>query len=165
MIEIIQATEKDFETIKFIAENTWFDTFGDILSNSQINYMLSMMYNLDSLKNQTEKLNHIFLLARENENNYGYLSYELDYQKIGKTKIHKIYILPQTQGKGIGKILIDEITEIALSNQQNILCLNVNRFNKAIGFYEKIGFKTIGQENIDIGDGFLMEDFIMEKAI
>ena len=165
MIEIIQADKSHFEIIKNIASNTWPDTFGDILSESQINYMLDMMYSLDSLNNQIEKLNHTFLLAKEDQNNYGYLSYELDYKNESKTKIHKIYILPKTQGKGIGKKLIDRLTEIALNNNQKVLALNVNRFNKAVGFYQKIGFEIIGQENIDIGDGFLMEDFIMEKVL
>jgi diamine N-acetyltransferase len=45
------------------------------------------------------------------------------------------------------------------------LRLNVNRFNKAVGFYENFGFRVIGQEDIDIGQGYFMNDYIMEKNI
>ena len=74
-------------------------------------------------------------------------------------------ILPASQGKGVGAALINSIGEIAIENKNESLLLNVNRYNKAVGFYEKVGFKVVGNEDIDIGDGFLMEDFIMEKVL
>lgn len=81
------------------------------------------------------------------------------------TKIHKIYVLPNTQGKGIGKLLIDEVLKIAKQKKQSSLTLNVNRDNRAIQFYKHLDFKIVGEENIPIGNGFLMEDYIMEKGI
>jgi ribosomal protein S18 acetylase RimI-like enzyme len=73
--------------------------------------------------------------------------------------------LPETQGKGIGKKVIDEIEKLALDNNSTALILNVNRFNTALGFYKKIGFEVVDEVNIDIGNGYLMEDYVMEKQL
>jgi ribosomal protein S18 acetylase RimI-like enzyme len=127
--------------------------------------MLEMMYSLDAIAAQVEKKGHVFLLAKEGADCLGYASYENNYQQSGKTKIHKIYIRPTAQGKGVGKSLMDEIIKISQANGSNTLSLNVNRHNQAINFYEKIGFRQVGHENIDIGNGYMMEDFIMDKNI
>lgn len=164
MIEIRQATESDIDTIRDIAHRTWPDTFGSILSPPQIEYMLEMMYSQPALLRQMAN-GHTFLLVIENEIPLGYASYELGYKGEPKTKIHKIYVLPQTQGKGLGKLLINKIGKIASENNQRALSLNVNRYNAALKFYEHIGFEIAGREDIDIGNGFLMEDYILEKTI
>ena len=164
-MEIIKADKSHFPVIRDIAMQTWPDTFAKILSKEQISYMLEMMYSIHSLEKQTEQDNHVFLLAEEDGEYFGYLSYELNYKNLSKTKIHKIYILPKSQGKGVGKLLINKVNEIALDAEQQILALNVNRDNKAVDFYKKIGFSIIGTEDIDIGNNFLMEDYIMEKSL
>jgi ribosomal protein S18 acetylase RimI-like enzyme len=165
MITTIQANQSHLETIRRIALATWPDTFEGILSKEQIDYMLEWMYSIESLKNQTEKLAHQFILAKDDETFCGYASYELNVAGELKTKIHKIYILPESQGKGAGKTLMNEIETIARSYGSTDLTLNVNRGNKAIDFYERLGFIIVGQEDISIGDGFFMEDFIMKKKL
>ncbi|MCU0393975.1 MAG: GNAT family N-acetyltransferase [Thermoflexibacter sp.] len=165
MINIYIAEQKDYPIIQDIANQTWYPTFQDILSVEQIKYMLEMMYSITSISEQVRQQGHIFLLAQEGTNNIGYASYETNYKDSEKTKIHKIYVLPTTQGKGVGKKLIQRIEEIAIQAGNSILTLNVNRNNNAVRFYEKIGFAKIGTEDIDIGNGFLMEDFIMDKKI
>jgi GNAT superfamily N-acetyltransferase len=167
MITITEATEHDLPIIRDIAYQTWPSTFGEILSPDQIRYMLDMMYSPDALKRQIKDKNHVFLLAREADTGayFGYLSYELDYQAEPKTKIHKIYLLPASQGKGVGRLLIDKVAELAIEQKNARLVLNVNRYNKAIQFYERMGFTIIDTETIDIGNGFLMEDYVMEKPL
>ena len=73
--------------------------------------------------------------------------------------------MPQTQGKGIGKTLIDFIENVAKENHSTALSLNVNRFNKALHFYQKLGFEIVGEVNIELDHGYLMEDYVMEKKI
>lgn len=165
MLEILVASESHLPEINRIAHETWPITFGEILSEKQINYMLDWMYSIPSLTNQIQEKGHVFLVAKDESDYLGYASYELNYNGFPKTKIHKIYLLPASQGKGVGAALINSIGEIAVENKNESLLLNVNRYNKAVGFYEKVGFKVIGNEDIDIGDGFLMEDFIMEKGL
>lgn len=160
----IQPTS-NYKAIQDIAGKTWPVTYGAILSSEQIQYMFSMMYDLEALKNQAETKNHHFIIAEEEGNFLGFASYEFDYHNQPKAKIHKIYILPETQGSGIGKKLIHYIAEKAKASQQEFLSLNVNRFNDALHFYTKIGFEKIGEEDINIGNGYVMEDYIMEKKL
>jgi ribosomal protein S18 acetylase RimI-like enzyme len=164
MIHIIHATIEDLKIIQSIAHRTWPDTFGKILSQAQIDYMLHSFYDLPHLQEQNEK-GHIFLLADESGEKLGFTGFEMN-QEPGKTKIHKIYILPDAQGKGIGKKLIQAITEIALENEQTNILLNVNKYNEgAIDFYENLGFINIKSEIIDIGNGYVMDDFVFEIKI
>ena len=165
MVEIIVAEEAHLPEINRIAHETWPTTFGDILSEKQINYMLGWMYSIPSLTHQIQEEGHVFLMAKDESGYLGYASYELNYNGLPKTKIHKIYLLPASQGKGVGAALINRVGKIAVENKNESLLLNVNRYNKAVGFYEKVGLKVVGNEDIDIGDGFLMEDFIMEKVL
>lgn len=165
MLEISNVTTAELPEIQRIAYQTWPMTFGDILSPKQIDYMLDWMYSIPSLTAQIEEKGHVFLLIKENEEWLGYVSYELNYNNEPNTKIHKIYLLPASQGKGAGAALIRKVAEIATDNHNSALLLNVNRYNKAVGFYEKMGFNIVGSEDIDIGDGFLMQDYIMAKPL
>lgn len=176
---IVSVTPDDYETIQSIAHATWPDTFGDILSAAQIDYMLDMMYSEEAIAQQVSK-GHIFklLLApelRDENADYlkatitrfkpvGYVSYQLDYLP-ATTKIHKIYLLPETQGKGYGKALLQDVEQIARNAGQQRLRLDVNYQNAAIGFYEYLGLQKIDRCNTDIGNGYLMEDWIMEKEV
>jgi GNAT superfamily N-acetyltransferase len=165
MITITEATSNDFKTIQDIAHQTWPETYGDILSKEQLDYMLGAFYSEAALSDNVNTKGHYFLLAKENEVVLGFAAYEHNYQENNRTRIHKIYILPQTQGKGIGKRLIEYIEKLAIENHSEALSLNVNRFNKALTFYQKIGFEIITEENIEIGHGYLMEDYVMEKSL
>ena len=165
MIVITKATEADLSLIQDMAHQTWPQTFSAILSLEQIEFMLDMMYSQEALKAQINEKNHVFLLAREGDDYLGYISYELNYQNEQLTKIHKIYLLPVSQGKGVGRQLIDTVANIAVKQANNRLGLNVNRYNKAVQFYERRGFSIIDQQTIDIGNGFLMDDFVMEKPL
>lgn len=165
MLDIYTATSSDFPIIQEIAYVTWPHTFRDILSKEQISYMIEMMYSTAALTEQTMQKKHQYLIVKDETKNLGYASYELNYKGLSITKIHKIYILPEAQGKGVGKLLMNTITTVAKENRNTSLSLNVNRDNAAFDFYRNIGFEKVGEENIDIGDGFLMEDFIMNKKL
>ncbi|MCD7977126.1 MAG: GNAT family N-acetyltransferase [Tannerellaceae bacterium] len=164
-LELIHAGKENIPDIQAISNIVWPVTFCEILSPKQIRYMMSMMYSTEAITQQIEELSHHYLLVKEGDDFLGYLSYEFDYKGKGWTKIHKIYVLPDTQGKGVGRFFIGEVTKIAQAHGDTELSLNVNRFNKAIDFYKKVGFEVIGSEDIDIGNGFLMEDYIMNKKI
>ena len=81
------------------------------------------------------------------------------------TKIHKLYLLPVVQGRGIGRALIDTVRAIAESHGHDTLTLNVNKYNEAVHFYEAYGFRISGTEVIDIGGGYVMDDFVMNLSL
>jgi GNAT superfamily N-acetyltransferase len=92
----------------------------------------------------------------------GFASYEHHYLGQNTTRLHKIYLLPEAQGKGAGKMLIDVVMKAAKENQSAVVSLNVNRFNKAVTFYQKMEFEIVGEEDVSLDHGYLMEDFKME---
>ena len=161
-ITIRKATTEDISVIQRLAHATWPDTFKEILSAEQIKYMLELIYSKTSLKKQLAE-GHNFLIAEENDTPIAYADYSLLKDDI--YKLHKIYVLPQQQGKGIGKLLIEYIIDAIKKSNAATLLLNVNRYNEAKAMYERLGFKVIGEEDIDIGEGFFMNDFIMEKKL
>ncbi len=79
--------------------------------------------------------------------------------------MHKIYLLPDAQGKGAGKLLIDTIEILARENHSVAVSLNVNKFNNALSFYKKIGFEIVSEEDIALEHGYKMEDYRMEKKL
>ncbi|OMQ13721.1 GNAT family N-acetyltransferase [[Flexibacter] sp. ATCC 35103] len=160
---ITAATINDIKQIQNIVNITWPITYGEILSKEQLDYMLGLFYSTEALNEQYNKKIQLFYMIDEDETNIGFIGIEHNYNREAVTKIHKIYLLPETQGKGIGKKVIDEIGKLALENNSKALLLNVNRFNSALGFYKKIGFEVAEEVNIEIGNGYLMEDFVMEK--
>lgn len=165
MFSIREATEADYPGIQSLAQSIWPHTFGDILSPMQIDYMLNLMYSVPSIKDQSEVKGHKFILIDDDTKPVGYASYEINHKDTPKTKIHKIYLLPETQGKGAGRLMMEFISQKALIAENSTLILNVNRHNNAVKFYEKVGFKITGEEDIDIGNGYFMNDYVMEKPI
>jgi ribosomal protein S18 acetylase RimI-like enzyme len=165
MITISEATISDIKQIQNIVHITWPITYGEILSKKQLDYMLDLFYSDEALTLQYHKNEQLFYMIYEDETNLGFIGIEHKYGGNAATKIHKIYLLPETQGKGIGKKIIDEIGKLALDNKSTALILNVNRFNSALGFYKKIGFEIVDEVNIDIGNEYLMEDYVMEKRL
>jgi ribosomal protein S18 acetylase RimI-like enzyme len=164
MITISQATIKDIPLIQNIAHKTWPITYGSILSKAQLDYMMELMYSDESLLEQF-KVKPFFFLAYEGDSCLGFTSCEPNYLNTKVTRIHKIYIIPEAQGKGVGKALVEKVISIAKENQSEVISLNVNKFNKAVSFYKKIGFEIVSEEDLDIGNGFLMEDYKMELKI
>jgi GNAT superfamily N-acetyltransferase len=164
MTTISIATVEDFETIRSIAHTTWPVTYGEILSKEQLNYMLDKMYSNTTLMDNLNQ-GHRFILAEENSICLGFAAFELHYLSEKCTRLHKIYLLPEAQGKGIGKMLLAEIRAVAKENHCETISLNVNRFNKAYAFYKKMGFEVVAEEDLDIGNGYLMEDYQMEMKI
>lgn len=164
MIHIVKATAADLKIISEIAHKTWPLTYSEILSPEQLAYMLDAFYSGEALQENIAN-GHEFILAKENEVCLGFASFEHHYEEGNTTKIHKIYILPETQGKGIGKLLINAIADFAKTNQSHTLLLNVNRFNKALTFYQKMDFEIMQEIDIELEHGYLMEDYIMEKRL
>lgn len=157
MLVISEATTKDFKIIQEIAYKSWPATYGSILSKEQIDYMLNLFYSEETLLENLNKKGHCFILVFEDNNCLGFASYEHNYSDKNVTRLHKIYLLPESQGKGAGKLLIDSVEELAKENDSTAISLNVNKFNKALSFYQKIGFKVIAEEVIELDFGYLMK--------
>ncbi len=165
MITISHATIKDIPIIQKIAHTTWPVAYGEILSKEQLDYMLEKMYSDATLMDNLTNKEHHFILANEDGVCLGFASYEHHYLNKNGTRLHKLYLLPESQAKGMGKLLLDKIVVLAKENRSEVISLNVNKFNKAFTFYKKMGFEIVAEEDLEIGNGYLMEDYKMEKKI
>jgi ribosomal protein S18 acetylase RimI-like enzyme len=165
MIHLRLLAKEELILIQKIAHHTWPSTFAGILSSEQIDYMLNWMYDLKMLESQVEQ-GHGFLVAEAEGNAIGFAGFELSHLEGPKAKLHKLYLLPSSQGKGVGKSLLLEVAKRAREAGQKSLVLNVNKYNKkAIDFYRVLGFVTIRQEVNDIGSGYVMDDDVMELSL
>lgn len=160
MYTIRNAAINDVETIRHIADKTWQHTYSPILEQEQINYMLGEIYSLEKLSAQIKDGSQTYLLLEEDGQPVAFAGYSPRDNEPDVYKLHKLYCLPQTQGKGYGKVLINEVAARTQKAGKHFLDLNVNRYNKAKSFYEKMGFKVIYEEDIPIGKYF-MNDFVM----
>lgn len=163
-MRIKPAFPNEFNAIKAIAEATWPATYASILPHGQIAYMLGMMYSIAQLNHNYEQ-GVRFVLAEQNARYFGFAGFEHNASGSRNTHIHKIYVLPEAQGKNVGRLLMDYIEEQARTHEAEALTLNVNRHNKARGFYENLGFEILESVDIAIGNGFVMEDYIMIKRL
>lgn len=163
MFEIRKATIGDIALIRELTFRVWPQTYASILPQEQIDYMLDMMYSEASLKKQMTDDGCQFIIVYENGNPVGFASY--NEEKPQRWKLNKIYVLQNQQGKGTGKFMINYIIEEIKKQNANSLFLQVNRYNNAKVFYEKLGFTEIDFINLDIGHGYYMNDYIMEKKL
>lgn len=160
MLNIKEAGLDSIRLIRDLTFRVWPQTYRGLLSDAQIDYMLNMMYSESSLEKQMNE-GAQFIIVYDDKEPVGFASYQ---EIAPKTyKLHKIYILGSQQGKGTGKFVMEEIIDRIKKAGANSLQLQVNRNNKAKSFYENLGFVEIDKIKLDIGGGYFMDDYIMEK--
>jgi len=164
MYTIRKATLSDLETIIEIAEQTWWATYSPILEKEQIEFMLNKIYSVENISEQLEHGTQTYLLLIEDDKPVAFAGYSPREEDPEIYKLHKLYCLPETQGKGYGKILINEVANKTIEAGKHTLDLNVNRHNKAKNFYEKMGFSVAYEEDIPIGP-YWMNDYVMRKEL
>jgi diamine N-acetyltransferase len=163
-VSIRKATTADIPVIIEIAEATWAPTYASILSQEQINYMYTHIYSSVALKKQMVTDKHQFILLYYNEIPSGFASVSEIEDKPQNFKLHKLYLLPALQGKGLGKMLMNAVTEEVQKQKGKLLYLNVNRHNTAFHFYKSCGFTIDKEVDIPIGP-YWMNDYVMVKLL
>lgn len=164
MVQILHATLKDIPTIRTLAEEIWWPTYSSIISFEQIRYMLDMIYSEKELERVIRSGAQTFIILHDERGPQGFASYGLRPEDSKICKLHKLYVLPENQGNGYGKSLVDEVRIRAMNLNADTIDLNVNRSNPAIGFYEKLGFVKIKEEDVPIGP-YWMNDFVMRMKL
>ena len=160
---IRRAKIDDASVIHSLANEIWWHTYRGIISDEQIRFMLEDMYSEAVLNRQLDE-DRKFLLAEHDSTPLGFAEYSFTNPEEKVFKVHKLYIIPSEQGKGIGKKLLEHISNLAGMDGGNILELNVNRGNPAVSFYKKLGFEI--WETVDIPYyHFFLNDYVMRKKI
>ncbi|QNK62714.1 GNAT family N-acetyltransferase [Pedobacter sp. PAMC26386] len=165
MITLRKAKEEDLAVIQQIGTITYGPTYGHLIGQEQVDFMLDKFYSIVALTQQLME-GHTFLIAQEGDKDLAFVSYSVEeHAKHLIVKLHKLYVLPEAHGKGLGKFLINEVRNKAIEAGAESLVLNVNRNNKAKDFYEKAGFIVKETVDIEIGNGFFMNDYVMALPI
>jgi ribosomal protein S18 acetylase RimI-like enzyme len=163
MFSFRTANPSDIPLIREITQKVWPPTYTHIIGQQQINYMIEKFYS-DSVIEDQMLGGHQFLIFFNDGLPMAFAGYSPIEPAV--FKLHKLYILPSFQGQGFGRTIMEIIIADLKKKKVGELRLNVNRFNyPAIAFYEKNGFKSLKEEDIDIGGGYFMNDFIMVKII
>lgn len=166
MIDINKAASEDWQKIRNIAFDTWPVTYGPLMPMEEVQYLLETGFDKQTIQRQMNENGHVYLLAESGGVPVGFTSYEIYFRGQPRLMIHKLYVSPAFQGKGIGSHFLDALTGIALQNHQTALRLKVYRLNhKAIRFYEKSGFVKTGIEKTDPGNRFIIEDEVMIREL
>ncbi len=161
-IIITRAGLADRSFIRSVSERTWPSTYGHIISQEQIDFMMDWMYSDESLATQMETGCEFYLASNKKENGeldaVGFCSVS---PEEGAHKLNKLYVLPAAQGTGAGKALLNKSIEVAKAAGSTSLFLQVNKLNTAYTFYIKKGFIKELEFKFDIGNGFYMDDYVM----
>jgi len=167
-MEIRKAQRHELNILEKLARAIWPSTYSDIISAAQIEFMLSWMYAEQTLQSQFDQGHEFYILSEQNSD-LGFLALEWittnTNNKQQLLKINKLYILGQQQNKGFGKALIQKAIQRASKTNVSEIILQVNKANKAKDFYAHLGFQIKEEAIFDIGNGFVMDDYIMSYKL
>ena len=162
MFTIKKATTNDIQLINEMAQIVFPATYREILSKEQLDYMMDWMYSPKNLRKQMEEEGHIYYIAYKDGEAAGYVSIQPEGEHL--FHLQKIYVLPLFQGCRLGKALFEQAVK-AIKEIHPGPCemhLNVNRNNKALQFYQHLGMEKVAEGDFHIGNGYYMNDYIIE---
>lgn len=159
-IEVRVASKEDLWQVRELAQLIFPATYENIVSAEGIAYMMELFYTNEALRSQHDS-KQVFLILYFEGIAAGYASYT-KLNAPGDFKLNKIYLDNRLQGKGLGRFLLFDVIRRVKSVGGERLQLNVNRHNKAVGFYRNLGFAILKEELLDIGGGYFMDDYVLE---
>ncbi|MFA5251534.1 MAG: GNAT family N-acetyltransferase [Phycisphaerae bacterium] len=164
-IEIVKVSDKNLITIvETLAHSIWREYFVPIIGSPQVEYMLEKFQSRQAISNQIEKQGYLYYLLEDtNGNRAGYFAV-IPQQK--ELFLSKLYVTAENRRRGYGRCALEFIETLAREKGLSKITLTVNKNNTgSINAYKKLGFVITGSIVTDIGDGFAMDDYKMEKLI
>ncbi|REG82285.1 GNAT family N-acetyltransferase [Algoriphagus antarcticus] len=155
-------TTAEYTTIADLANRIWFEHFGPIIGEEQVSYMLQKFQSVLASEDQVEKGMRYYLLLHQAVP-VGYFAFS---RKEESLFLSKLYVLDSMRGMGMGRLALTFIEAQAIELQLKKIELTVNKYNSSsIQVYEKMGFITIDSIVQDIGNGYVMDDYVLEKSV
>jgi ribosomal protein S18 acetylase RimI-like enzyme len=151
------------EVVSILANEIWHECYSGIISDGQIDYMLSKYQSAAAIKDDVDKGGYVYHLVSDGSRYVGYCGICIDGDSV---YLSKFYVLAAFRGKGYGSRLLEFIEAYAMSNSLHHIHLRVNRNNtRSIGIYHACGFREYAEDRADIGNGFFMDDILMDKCL
>lgn len=156
-------TEKDIETLATAANEVWHEYFRSILALEQIDYMVKKFQSVPALTYQIKCQSYQYYILNDNETPTGYIGIHPESNRLF---LSKIYLLKPYRKKGFASLMLKKVEEIARKTGKSSIYLTVNKYNtNSKEVYEHKGFNIIDSTVTDIGGGFVMDDYVMEKIL
>ena len=157
--------EADFASLRTLAHAIWRAHYTQIVGRAQVDFMLGARFTPDNLRRYLESSERWMKVLRRDGREVGYCSYALT-PVPGELKLEQLYLLPELHGLGLGRFMLGEIEANARKLGCQAIVLQVNKRNTlALAVYRKSGFIEREQVVLDIGNGFVMDDFILVKSL
>jgi len=154
---------EDYQDIEALANVIWREHYSNILGKEQIDYMLHRFQSVVTMQKQVQVDLYEYYKIHWRDSFVGYFAIQ---KQENNLFLSKIYIHKDYRGHGLGQIVLSLLEKDCIQLGLGKIWLTVNRFNaSSIKFYEKQGFIKVRTQVADIGDGFVMDDYIMEKVI
>lgn len=153
----------DIPQLRELASQIWRVSYADLLAPAQIEYMLGWMYAASKIAQELAE-GVLWEVAMLDDAPVGYLA--LSTQPDGVAELHKLYLLPDLQGRGHGQAMLAHACALAIERGAHSLRLRVNKRNtRALRAYERAGFRIIDAIIADIGGGFVMDDYVLARQL
>ena len=163
-ITIMPLQSQDIDTLLPVAHRIWHAHYPGIITVEQIDYMLARGYSRQVILDEIEHQGISWLVIRDDTTMIGFISVGPYGDDI--MKLHKLYLLPEYHGTGIGSRALKQVEQLAHQHKAATLVLNVNRHNhKAIRAYERAGWQIADEVILDIGNEYVMNDYSMKKQL
>lgn len=162
-IDFMRVEKKNIEQLAMLASDIWHEFFIELLSLEQIDYMVDKFQSAHAIKDQINKQGYIYYFIKEDQRIIGFTAICFEETRMF---LSKLYLQQSSRGKGIASLAFDFLEEQARLQHKKYIYLTVNKYNQhTINVYERKGFVKISSKVTDIGQGYVMDDFIMEKVV
>lgn len=163
-LAIRSASDAEIPVLRALAEKIWRESYAAMLTPGQIDYMLAWMYAPETIASEMRE-GVIWETASLGGEMIGFHSSTFE-AETRRVKLNKLYVLPEQQGFGFGQQLLERVHTLAAQRGASHVWLQVNKNNaRAIRAYERAGYRVERSAVFDIGGGYVMNDFIMTRAI
>ena len=163
MTEIRLLAPHEVEAVSALARVVWQATYPALISQAQIDFMLADRYAAERIHAQLDDPRYAWWVAQQDQRLAGFAHASMDGVYC---KLDKLYVHPDSQRQGIGRALLATAQDWARAQHARRLWLQVNRGNtQAIAAYQKQGFRIVESHVFDIGHGFVMDDYVMERML
>ena len=154
----------ELRAVANLADEIWHECFPGIISEGQIDYMVNKFQSLEAMIKQIEEQKYSYFAVRENGDLCGYFAVKPE--EDSRLFLSKLYLRLDRRGRGLATDMLRRVFEEERRYGNKSVYLTVNKYNdRAIDIYIHSGFKVIDETVTDIGEGYVMDDFIMEYVL